>query len=617
MHPHSVSLVLGALTLAVQAVPQPGLLMNRQVANASTNATATGSNATGPACLPQKDPNPKERAANVAIQNAGFIYGPSLIGDAAPFPNGTLGNARTAADMTLWGQDRETIDNAIAQDAALVQKAVEANGGLNKLDDYTKVLYQNEWKNADPLGTTPGIMTNYTQDLLFSMERLSQNAFPLNLVKPNDTLPFQVPDNLTSKIAGASLEAMQANGSLFVVDHSYQEKYEKTKVAPARYGAACTAYFFIHPQSGDFLPLAIKTNVGSDLIYTPLDSANDWLLAKMMFNVNDMFHSQMLHLVITHDVSEGVHQAALHTMSEDHPIMVILERMMLEAYSSRIVGEQLCFNPGGHWDQLMYVDNVGCREYVNETWPTLGGYQSGYLETDLQARGLIDQNGKYKFKTFPYFDDASVIRQSYETFFKSFVDSYYTSDSDVAADFEVQAWFVEATKKAGVVDFPMMGTSDKPVDKDTLVEVLTHFGFIVSVVHHALNGGDPVGSKATLPFHLPAMFAPPPTAKNVTDLMPFMPPVASAIQYIGFIASFNRPFYADEKRTLENAFSNSTMLGRLNQATTAAADTFLSSMQDLSSKIRARTFDQNGLSTGMPFVYRTLDPGYIPFFCSV
>lgn len=23
------------------------------------------------------------------------------------------------------------------------------------------------------------------------------------------------------------------------------------------------------------------------------------------------------------------------------------------------VGEQLCFNPGGHWDQLFYVNNVG------------------------------------------------------------------------------------------------------------------------------------------------------------------------------------------------------------------------------------------------------------------
>ena len=80
--------------------------------------------------------------------------------------------------------------------------------------------------------------------------------------------------------------------------------------------------------------MAIKTNAGKDLVYSPLDEDNDWLLAKMMFNVNYMFHAQMLHLVITHDVSEAVHQAALHTLAENHPVMIILERLMYQAYSS-------------------------------------------------------------------------------------------------------------------------------------------------------------------------------------------------------------------------------------------------------------------------------------------
>lgn len=111
----------------------------------------------------------------------------------------------------------------------------------------------------------------------------------------------------------------------------YQAKYEKS----ARFGAACTAYFYIHPVSGDFLPLAIKTNTGSDLTYTPLDSKNDWLLAKLMFNVNDLFHSQFFHLAESHDVGEIVHEAALRTLSLNHPVMVILERLMYQAYAIR------------------------------------------------------------------------------------------------------------------------------------------------------------------------------------------------------------------------------------------------------------------------------------------
>lgn len=231
----------------------------------------------------------------------------------------------------------------------------------------------------------------------------------------------------------------------------------------------------------------------------------------------------------------------------------------------------------------------------------------------MKSRGLINENGEYPFKNFPFFDDANEIHSIYKNFFTSFVDSYYASDADVAADQEVANWFEEGPKNAKVHDFPDVST----LNKQTLIDVLTHFGFIVSVSHHALNGGDPIGSKATLPFHLPALHAPVPEAKGVTDLMPFLPDAKQAVHYIGFIASFNRPFYETSGRTLQNAFSEDNMLARLNEETKQASQTFLDSMQSLSQEVRSRGFDENGLSMGMPFVYRTLDPGYIPFFCAV
>ncbi len=603
MRANSACFLLGALSLTARAAP----------AISPNNNTMTS---TGQATLPQNDQNPLSRKAGVAARNEGYIYGPSLIGDAAPFPNGTLGNARSKADMDLWAIDREDIDGRIEADVKVVGAAIHANGGWKDMNDYARILYTNTWNNSNPRGPTPGILTNFTQDLLFSMERLSQNPYPMRLVKPDDKLPFDLDDDLATKIATASLADLQKAGNLFVVDHKYQQAYEKTALAPKRYGAACTAYFFLHPQSKDFLPLAIKTSTGKDLVYTPLDQPNDWMLAKLMFNVNDMFHSQMFHLVASHDISEAVHQAALHTLSENHPIMVVLDRLMLQGYSSRIVGEQLCFNPGGHWDQLMYVDNVGCRQFVTETWSTAGAFQANYLDTDLKTRGLLNADGKSPFKSFPFYDDASEIRAAYHAFFQSFVDSYYSDDAAIAKDYEVQAWFTEATAHAKVQDFPQISASN-PLTKATLTEVLTHFGYIVSVVHHALNGGDPVGSKATLPFHASALFAPIPEAKGVTDLMPFLPAPAQAIHYVGFIASFNRPFYPTSERSAQYAFSNDAMLKRLNKETADAAETFMQAMAGLSKKISSRGFDENGLSEGMPFVYRTLDPGYIPFFCSV
>lgn len=154
------------------------------------------------------------------------------------------------------------------------------------------------------------------------MERLSNNPFPLRRLHPNDSLPFQVDDELVRKLSTKTLKQLLAAGRLFLVDHSYQANYDRID---GRFTAACTAYFFIDPVSHNLLPLAIKTNVGSDLIYTPLDSKNDWLLAKIMFNVNDFFHGLFLHVANTHAVAEIVHEAALRTMSAKHPVRAYLD----------------------------------------------------------------------------------------------------------------------------------------------------------------------------------------------------------------------------------------------------------------------------------------------------
>lgn len=80
---------------------------------------------TYPACIPQLDPNPEARAAAVSARRDGFIYGPSLTGEAAPFPNGTLGNARSKADYDAWSQDRAIIDDLIALDVQSLQGAIQ------------------------------------------------------------------------------------------------------------------------------------------------------------------------------------------------------------------------------------------------------------------------------------------------------------------------------------------------------------------------------------------------------------------------------------------------------------------------------------------------------------
>jgi arachidonate 15-lipoxygenase (second type)/8-lipoxygenase (S-type) len=139
-----------------------------------------------------------------------------------------------------------------------------------------------------PRGPAPGVLTNYSQDLFFSMERLANSAFSVRRLPKASKLPFQVDVAIVRDITGFSLQQLLENGRLFYADHRAQAAFPKTT---NKYGAACDGYFYI-AKSGHFLPLAIRTNVGANLIYTPADAVEDWILAKIMFNVNDFFFAQ-------------------------------------------------------------------------------------------------------------------------------------------------------------------------------------------------------------------------------------------------------------------------------------------------------------------------------------
>lgn len=200
----------------------------------------------------------------------------------------------------------------------------QSNPVIENLASYN-ILYDGQWKQSLPRGIAPGALTNYTEDLFFSMERLTSNPYIVERLSVLQPLPFTVDDSLVVKITGMSLTLLHLEGRLFYADHSYQNNSVRYPVGPGKFTAACQAYFYICPTSGDFLPLAIKPEPTSSLVYTPLDSASDWLLAKILFNTNDLFHGQVYHLAASHDVAEIVYEAALRTMSIKHPVRGFLD----------------------------------------------------------------------------------------------------------------------------------------------------------------------------------------------------------------------------------------------------------------------------------------------------
>ncbi|CZR58299.1 uncharacterized protein PAC_08191 [Phialocephala subalpina] len=377
--------VLLALMVVVKALAFP-----HEVRRSSSLAT-----------LPQHAINPATRAQAVALKRQDWVYGPPFLGGPA-FPTGPLAGARIQSNVGRFSVEVYA-NNSQNADLLLVKQAVGVNGGLQ--------LYI-------PGGDAPGILTNYTEDLLFSMERLSLNPYSVRRVDSNETLPFLVDDVTSIAISGLTLQA-------------------------------CTACFYISPSSGNFLPLAIKTNTDVNLVYTSLDTANDWLFAKILFNVNDLFHAQMFHLVASHDIGEIVHQAAMRTLSDQHPIVILLERhsstSLGKCWPFLNVGAQVLFNPGGLFGQGFHSNSTGAVQFINDQYPTHGAFQGGFLENDLAARGLINSTFGPALNNFPFYDDAKALKSIIKSFMQTFVNTYYASNADMLADAELQAWIAEAS----------------------------------------------------------------------------------------------------------------------------------------------------------------------------
>lgn len=200
----------------------------------------------------------------------------------------------------------------------------------------------------------------------------------------------------------------------------------------------------------------------------------------------------------------------------------------------------------------------------------------------------------------------------------SFIKSCYQSDADLTGDSEIQAWFTEAATVADVIDFPCSPSKTTCTRLD-LIGLLAHIAHLTVVVHHVLNTGDLTSSLGVLPFHPAALYSPIPSTKNISSILPFLPPAPAAIFQINLLAAFNRPQFEAQNKTLAWAYSDPAWLAKFanNRKVASAAIKYQSNMLAFSAGVRARRFGEDGLWNGMPSVWKGVDPGAIPYFFAI
>ncbi|KAI9844642.1 MAG: hypothetical protein M1838_002097 [Thelocarpon superellum] len=596
------------LGIAAQAIALPGVMLtNSEIYETRKTFTQPHEKYV----LPSDEKHSATRSLAVKYKYQNFLYGKSPVGDVAYYPTGPLGKPMADQEVKDFYADIQPFQEAVLRDAKLAATAA-AQRGLKTLADY-EALYIGQWNESLPEGVDPGMLSNYTDDRLFAMERLSTSPFILARLNPAEPLPFAINESIAPALSGKDMDTLHQEGRLFYINWQSQNELPKL---PDRYAAACDAYFYIHPNS-TFLPLAIRTNTTTELIYSPLDTYEDWLLAKMMFNVADLWGSQFYHLVNTHDLAEIIYESAIRTLDDRHPILAILKRLNLQAFAMRQGAANNLTNPGGAVDQLFPHPGSVVATYASVFYKDggAGAVRGNYLDTQVQTRGLVNCTYGPELAHFPFYEDARVISDEIRIFINSFVESYYPTQADITKDQELVNWLKEAAPDgpAGIIDFPTTDT----LNATTLVDLLSFVAYLVGVSHQVQNTNDPVGSIASLPFHPAAFWKELPTTKGVTDVVSYLPPLEQCIGQITLMAGFGRAKWFGTNRTLTHMFDDEAMLGRMNDKTADAARKFQSAMEDFSKVVSARTFGPDGLSQGMPFVWKVLDPNEATYYLTI
>jgi arachidonate 15-lipoxygenase (second type)/8-lipoxygenase (S-type) len=283
-----------------------------------------------------------------------------------------------------------------------------------------------------------------------------------------------------------------------------------------------------------------------------------------------------------------------------------------QIFSYRPAALASLINKGGFVDS--YFAYTGAAAGVTATYlynnKGAGSFSANYFIPNLEHRGLINSSFGPKLKSFPFYEDALPIHTSIRKFVSTFVDSYYKTRADFKQDIELQAWILEAIP-AKIIDFP------SSANRITLIDIITHIAFLGSAAHHTLNTNDVAEAMAVLPFHPVALYQPPPTSKGVTDLIPYLPGVAASVGQISVTALFSRPTFVRSDKSLSQMFNGQAFLQGTNPTVVEASACFTNEMLAQSEVVSSRKFDAKGLSHGMPFIWKALDPERAPYYFTI
>nr|XP_046191947.1 hydroperoxide isomerase ALOXE3-like isoform X1 [Oncorhynchus gorbuscha] len=375
-----------------------------------------------------------------------------------------------------------------------------------------------QWKSLDELSHVFNshktdvyeyVEKNWKEDEFFGYQLL--NGLNPMMIHRCSKLPENFPvteDMVKASLFGKSLVAEVQKGNIFLVD--YKRLHGVTaNVINGKQHFLAAPLCLLYMTDNKLMPIAIqlKQEPGEDNpIFLPTDSEYDWLLAKIFVRSADFAeHELNFHLLRTHLLAEVFAMSTLRNLPMVHPIYKLLIPHFRYTLQINTLARQALISENGLFTENASVGGPGMVEFLKKAMASLT-YSSLCMPEDITARGLES------IPNFFYREDGLRLWDIVHRFVQKMIGHYYTCDSDVQKDSELQNWIKEIFFH-GFLAETSTGIPQSFSLMTELVKFLTMVIFTVSVQHAAVNNGqfDFGGWMPNFPISLQQ---PPPTTKG-------------------------------------------------------------------------------------------------------
>ncbi|KAI4892364.1 hypothetical protein NFI96_023299 [Prochilodus magdalenae] len=364
---------------------------------------------------------------------------------------------------------------------SLKKLAIRFGKSWNDLDDFKRIF----WKLRSPIAEYT--MKHWKEDWFFGYQFL--NGTNPRIIQRCRTLPSNFPvsgDMVQAFLSpNTTLEKELKAGNVFLVDHGIMDGVPANVIRNMQqHIAAPLCLLYEHPEKG-LIPIAIQLEQNPDRdtpIFLPSDPHLAWLLAKMWVRHAEFQVFQLLsHLLRTHLIVEVICVATLRHLPAVHPIYKLLTPHLKYTLEINCRGRTQLISPNGIFKRVVSTGGDGLLVLAQRDYKLLT-YRSLQPKFDFLDRGVT------KLKSYFYRDHAMMLWDAIHNFVSSMVSLYYSSDSEVVQDVELQAWIKDIVDE-GLVDVPEFGMANELKIKEELITLLSVVIFASTAQHAATNNG--------------------------------------------------------------------------------------------------------------------------------